>query len=355
MKIQKINISKENLGLTRPYTIAYKTVDSVAVSFVEIIGENGLSGYGSSNPSKPVVGESLDDTMKVLENENFDWLVGQDIRNFYKLLHEVHARYPENPGVRVALDVALYDIFTKYLGVPLVTFLGEKIKSLPTSITIGIKNVEETLEEAKEYVGRGFKNLKVKLGISIEEDIERLTKINELYGNKIIQRIDANQGYNFDQIVEFYNRTKHLKLELIEQPIDAKNIDPMRNLPSEIKNIIAADESLVSPKNAFTLAAPPSACRIFNIKLMKCGGIFPAIEIATISQYSGMDLMWGCNDESIISISAALHTAFSCKNTRYIDLDGSLDLARDLVKGGFIIEEGEMRISGKPGLGVKRI
>ncbi len=65
----------------------------------------------------------------------------------------------------------------------------------------------------------------------------------------------------------------------------------------------------------------------------------------------GVDLFWGCNDESIVSITAALHTAFACPNTKYIDLDGSLDLGRDVVKGGSILKDGYMYGSDKPGLG----
>jgi L-alanine-DL-glutamate epimerase-like enolase superfamily enzyme len=100
---------------------------------------------------------------------------------------------------------------------------------------------------------------------------------------------------------------------------------------------------------------PPRAVGIFNIKLMKCGGIGQALQIANIGLQEGLDLFWGCNDESIISITAGLHVAFACSNTKYIDLDGSLDLAKDVVKGGFILEDGIMRCSDKPGLGVERI
>jgi L-alanine-DL-glutamate epimerase-like enolase superfamily enzyme len=100
---------------------------------------------------------------------------------------------------------------------------------------------------------------------------------------------------------------------------------------------------------------PPVATGIFNIKLMKCGGISQGLKIAEIGLHEGIDLFWGCNDESIISITAALHLAFSCSNTKYIDLDGSLDLARDVVKGGFILRDGVMYCSEKPGLGVEKL
>jgi L-alanine-DL-glutamate epimerase-like enolase superfamily enzyme len=129
----------------------------------------------------------------------------------------------------------------------------------------------------------------------------------------------------------------------------------MKNLPEEIRIKIAADESLITPKDALELVKPPYAAGIFNIKLMKCGGVSQALKIADIASYEGVDLFWGCNDEGIVSITAALHTAFSCNNTKYIDLDGSLDLGNDVVKDGFILKDGVMYCSEKPGLGVERI
>ena len=85
---------------------------------------------------------------------------------------------------------------------------------------------------------------------------------------------------------------------------------------------------------------------------MKSGGVFPALRIAAIAQTAGIELMWGCMDESIISITAALHAALASPATRYLDLDGSLDLARDVVKGGFVLRDGYLSTSNAPGLGV---
>ncbi len=68
---------------------------------------------------------------------------------------------------------------------------------------------------------------------------------------------------------------------------------------------------------------------------------------------AGIHLMWGCNDESVVSISAALHAALASPNTRYIDLDGSFDLARDIAQGGFVLRDGCLYDNGKPGLGVE--
>ena len=355
MKIKSIKTWVTDLGNTKPYVIAFKTVDEVKNAFVEITLDNGISGIGAGNPSEYVVGENLDQTVAALAEKNIDFLIGRDIREIRQLLYELLIKFPANPGACAALDIALHDAFTKQLGIPLVKFLGQKIFSLPTSNTIGIKNVEETLKEAEEYGQRGFTVLKVKLGIDLEEDIERMVKLREKFGKKFVIRIDANQGYDAQQTIEFFNRTKGLDIELIEQPLPAKAITAMKALPDDIKRKIAADESLISPKSALELVKPPNAAGIFNIKLMKCGGIDQALRIADIAYQENIELFWGCNDESIVSITAALHTAFACANTKYIDLDGSLDLARDEVKGGFILKDGVMYCSDKPGLGVDRI
>jgi L-Ala-D/L-Glu epimerase len=355
MKIKSIRTWSADLGNTKPYTIAFKTIDEVLNAFVEIELENGTTGIGAGNPSEYVTGESFEQCKAALQEKNIQFLVGRDIRELNQLTFEVWQKFPLNPAARAAIDIALYDVFTKFLGVPLVKYLGQKIHSLPTSNTIGIKNVEETLKEAQEYGERGFTVLKVKLGKDLSEDIERIVKLREKFGKKFIIRIDANQGYDTAKTIEFYNKTKHLNVELIEQPLPAKAVEEMRKLPDAIRKIIAADESLLTPKSALELVKPPTAAGIFNIKLMKCGGISQGLKIADIGLHAGIDLFWGCNDESIVSITAALHLAFSCSNTKYIDLDGSLDLARDVVKGGFILKEGVMYCSDRPGLGVERV
>lgn len=355
MRIKSIHVWKADLVNTKPYTIAFKTVDEVLNVFVEITLDNGTTGLGAGCPSEYVTGEHLDSTFSVLSGKGLEFLIGRDIREIHQLNFEAWQKFPRNPAARGAIDIALYDAFTKFLGVPLVKYLGQKFKSLPTSNTIGIKNVTETLKEAEEYGQRGFTILKVKLGKDLDEDLERIIKLRERFGKKFVIRIDANQGYTSEQTITFFKKTRELDIELIEQPLPAKKVDEMKKLPDEIRNVIAADESLISAKDALELVKPPRAAGIFNIKLMKCGGIAQALKIADIGLNEGVDLFWGCNDESIVSITAALHAAFACSNTKYIDLDGSLDLGKDVVTGGFILKDGVMSCSDKPGLGVERI
>lgn len=352
MKIQRVLTRVEAFALTRPYTITFRSVDSVENVVVRIETDNGLFGLGAASPEPHVTGETGEACRAALSEESLAWLAGRDARELPALCRALQERMPKAPAARAAVDIALHDLFAKHLGLPLVDVLGRAHESLPTSITIGIKPLAETLAEAEEYIGRGFRVLKVKVGRCLEEDIERLVCLRERVGPSVGIRADANQGYTRAQTLRFFEATDALDLEFVEQPVKADAVDDLRSLPEAMRRRIAADEALLDERDALALVAPPAACGIFNIKLMKCGGIRPALRIAAIAEAGGIDLMWGCMDESAVSIAAALHAAFASPATRYLDLDGSLDLARDVVDGGFVLENGVMRTNGAPGLGV---
>jgi L-alanine-DL-glutamate epimerase-like enolase superfamily enzyme len=351
MKIVAVRSYLKNMALTKPYTIAYNTFSDVSLAFLEVELENGIIGYGSGSPAEEVVGETTQQTAINLKTDFVQNFIGKDIRHFQQIIFETILQFPHLPGTQAAIDIALHDAFGKFIGISVTEFYGQKIKALPTSVTIGIKNVEETLIEAQGYKELGFKILKVKTGLDVTEDIERVVKLKEQFGSYFKIRVDANQGYTILDLKQFIQATKGKDLELIEQPMPVGAEKDLLTLSWTERKLLAADESLKNPQAALMLASNEKPFGIYNIKLMKCGGLVGALGIANIAYNAGIDLFWGCNDESIISITAALHVAYACPNTKYIDLDGSFDLAEDLVKGGFEIVEGEMQINHAPGFG----
>ncbi|TAE48859.1 MAG: dipeptide epimerase [Bacteroidetes bacterium] len=354
MKITRIHAWRKNLALTRPYSIAGYTFSDVENVFLEIELENGITGIGAASPAEEVVGESCEMSFRNLTSPFFEQMTGRDIRHFRQLISEAATAFPNLPGTQAAFDIALHDAFGKYLGIPVVEFYGQKIRQLPTSVTLGILSLEDTLATAGEYRKLGFKVLKIKTGEDPEQDIERLRALSLHYKKQFTIRVDANQGYSLGQLQQVLAATESIGIELTEQPLAAGRETELLSLSEVQRRRLAADESLKDERAALRLSQLPQPFGIFNIKLMKCGGIVPALEIATIARHAGIDLFWGCNDESIVSITAALHAAFACPHTRYLDLDGSFDLAEDIVSGGFVMENGCLRIAGGPGLGVVR-
>ena len=350
MLISGVEVWTENLPLKRPYRIAFKRVDAVALHFVRLESNTGLEGLGCAAPTD-VTRETPAGCRAALERGALDVVKGRDPRCLRAVARRIQHELPEHPAARAALDMALYDLAARGADVSVVEYLGRYHEALPTSITIGILSLEDTLREAREYVERGFTHLKVKLGLDLEEDLARLRALRRQCGSGVHIRADANQGYTPDETVALAGAAEALGLAFIEQPMAAEAVGPMRSLPAQYRPLMAADESLHSPQDAWALThRPPFG--IFNIKLVKCGGITPALEIADLAHRADLDLMWGCMDESVISIAAALHAAFASSATRYLDLDGSLELSRDVAGGGFAIDRGVMRLAGGPGLGV---
>jgi L-alanine-DL-glutamate epimerase-like enolase superfamily enzyme len=353
MKIKSITAWRQNLALSRPYTIAYQHISVVENAFVVVELENGIRGIGAGCPMEQVTGESMDQTLAALQSDILQVLCGSPIAGFQRYIKWYRELFYRQPAAMAAIDIALHDAFCQSLDISLYDFLGGRTGKMLTSVTIGIANLESTLADAKEFIDKGFKILKVKLGLDLGEDLERLHKLREFCGPHIGIRVDPNQGYSPEELKVFFAKTENLKLELVEQPVLVVQMDALRQLPTEQKSRIAADESLLDLHSAHQLLSGEAACGIFNIKMMKCGGILAAQELANVALAAKTDLMWGCNDESIVSISAALALALAQPNTRYLDLDGSFDLAEDVVKGGFILEDGYLRCAQMPGLGVQ--
>ncbi len=351
MKIIRAETFTEHLPLARPYEIAFKRVDSVTLHFVRLVTSSRLVGLGSAAPTD-TTGESSIACAQAMDDMGQDFLIGKDPRQLRALTGALRHHMPHTPAARAALDMALYDLLAHDAGVPVVDLLGRRHSGIATSITIGILPLEDTLHEATEYIGRGFRVLKVKLGHDLQGDLARLVALRAHVGPHVRIRVDANQGYTPSEAMSLARQSHSLDVEFIEQPLPAAAVQAMRTLPSSCAPTMAADESLHTESDALALSvAPPFG--IYNIKLMKCGGITSGLAIADLAALANLSCMWGCMDESVISIAAALHAAYASPATRYLDLDGSFDLSRDVATGGFRLHEGRLELLDAPGLGVR--
>lgn len=364
MKIVRAESWTEAIPLTRPYAIAFATTETAELAFVRLTAEDGTIGLGCAAPVPEITGETFTACVGALEARAR--LVGRTAEDVDASLRAIAEPCAAAPAARAALDTALHDLWARLARVPLFEALrggavrrdervGERrsLTPLPTSVTIGIRSLEETLAEADEYVARGFVAVKAKIGVDLDGDVERVARLRERLGPVIALRVDANMGYDVAGVERFVRLTSAFDVELIEQPTPPALDDELRSLPAAIRRLLAADESLHGEHDVAALVREPRPYGVWNVKLMKCGGIAPALRIARAAHAHGVDLMWGCMDESVIGIAAALHAAGAADATRYLDLDGSFDLARDPARGGFELVHGRLRPTSAPGLGVE--
>jgi L-alanine-DL-glutamate epimerase-like enolase superfamily enzyme len=350
MKITRMEVWPVTMKLAEPYTIAYETVSSTTNVFFRLETSTGIVGYGCAAPDAAVTGETPEMVMESCNRWIIPAFKGSDPLRSSMLMERIRPYLRSRPSTVAMADMALFDILGKVARLPVYKMLGGYRDRIRTSITIGILPVEETVAQAVERTKQGFSALKVKGGVDVQDDIERLIKIREAVGQKIELRFDANQGYSEADILQFVSEIKKVRLALIEQPTPRKEDRLLGRVTNKVPLPVMADESLMNLKDAFRLARNDRVDMI-NIKLMKVGGIDEALKINAVARAADLDVMVGCMDESALAIAAGLHFALARPNVRYADLDGHLDLSADPAKGAVLLNNGVLRPTGRPGLG----
>lgn len=350
MRITKISYERLDLKLAVPYTIAYETIAKTANFILKIETDGKWVGYGCAAPDRVVTGESPEEVEQVIKNEITSYLLGKDPFTYAKLLMDLKLILGKKASSLAMVDLALFDLISKKAEVPLYKFLGGFQKSIATSITIGILGLEETLKHAKEYVDQGFSILKIKGGSNLEEDVEKMKKLHEMYPD-VTWRFDGNQGYSVKDSIAFVKATAVIGIEIFEQPTKIEAEERLGQVTSEVAIPVMADESLKTLTDAFRLAQNERVDMI-NIKLQKVGGIMVGMHINSVAKSANLETMVGCIDECGLGIAAGLHFALSRPNIVYADLDGHLELIDDPYKDIFNLKNGILYPSEKYGLGV---
>ncbi|MCJ7801493.1 MAG: dipeptide epimerase [Candidatus Marinimicrobia bacterium] len=350
MKIINIEYFRLDMPLAIPYTIAYETVSKSTNIILKLITDKGITGWGCAAPDLEVTGETPENVIHNIENVIIGLLKNQSPFQLARITHQLKQLCPKASSTIAMVDIALYDLIARKAKLPLYQLLGGYRNEIPTSITIGILPLKETIEQAYYYFKKGFTIIKLKGGLNLNEDIEKIMKLREKYGNEFLLRFDANQGYTPVESIQFINKTKKAKIEILEQPTKQKKEEQLGEVTQNIDVPVMADESIKTLKDAFRLASN-NLIDMINIKIMKVGGIFESQHINSVAKAAGMEVMVGCIDECALGISAGLHFALSRPNIEYADLDGHLDLLEDPFTNLFNLKNGILYPSKHAGLG----
>ncbi|MBA2500501.1 MAG: dipeptide epimerase [Chitinophagaceae bacterium] len=351
LKIEQVDIYKMYIPLHEPFVISLGKIENAENIIVVIRTNNGITGFGECSPYLSINGESID-TCFIVGQYLAKALKGQDPIDIKECSRRMNSTIFGNNSIKSAFDMALYDIASQYAGLPLYEFLGGKNdRSLFTDMTVSIGEPEKMAADALKYKDAGFTAIKVKLGQSKEEDVERIRQIRLAIGNDIPLRIDANQGWKVKTAIEILQALEEFKIQHCEEPIARWKFMKLKKVKDNSPIPIMADETCCDHHDAERLINL-EACDSINIKLGKSGGLYNAKKIVEQADKIEMPMQVGGFMESRLGMTASAHLSLSSPNIHYCDFDTPLMFTADPVKGGIIyLPNGEVKTPVEPGLG----
>src|SRR6185312_10834529 len=324
MKITDIRFGMLRVPLKTPFKTALRTVDTIEDIIVTVHTDTGHVGYGEAPATAVITGDTHGSIIEAIRKIIAPRLIGQDIANLNRITRLIQTALEKNSSAKAAVEIAVYDLFGQLYGAPLYKILGGGDPVITTDITISVDYIDKMVADSLAAVERGFESLKIKVGKDIELDVERVRAIYAAVEGRALLRLDANQGWTAKQAVYALQTLEEagIKLELIEQPVKARDLDGMRYVTERVHTPVMADESVFGPLEVAELIRLRAA-DIINIKLMKTGGISNAIRIADLAAMHGIECMIGCMLEPSISVAAAVHLAVARADViTKVDLDG---------------------------------
>ena len=312
IRIESIRVHRVSARYRRPFLISSGPSVELNSLLVEVrADEDGLIGYGEVAPMTAYTGETEVGVRSAIEQHLAPALVGTRITGLAEAHRVMDERLRGQRLAKAALDIALHDLIAKYCNVPVYTLLGGAVReSIDVAWVIGLAALDEMVAEAVEYVGRGFVHIKVKGGVDASADVDLVRELRGALPSSVELSLDANAGYRSGSAVKSIEQMADAGLDIIEQPLPHWDLDGMANIRNRTRIRVMADESIQSPVDALAVVRSRAA-DIVNVKVLKVGGLQPALKVASIAEAAGIEVKIGSMPELGVATLAALHLAAS--------------------------------------------
>jgi L-Ala-D/L-Glu epimerase len=300
---------------------------------VRIVLADGTVGIGECAPYPPSGGETQETALAAV-NGMRSLLEGQDAAAWRPLAAELTANFEAQASGRAGVEAAILDALTRSWGIPLYQLFGGASTQVETDITIPLVPPEHVTELAREYAARGATTLKLKVGIEVDDDADRvLAAVEGAPDCDII--LDGNQGYTPTEALDLLQQltAEDVRPVLFEQPVHRHDLEGLRFVTEHAGVPVAADEAVHTAADALRIARLGAASAV-NIKLMK-SGIAEALDIAAVCRAAHLELMIGAMMESRLGAAVSAHFVAGLGGFAYVDLDTPMLLAEDPFEGGF--------------------
>ena len=335
--------------------VAWKTArytkGDIEATVVGITDTDGIVGYGYM-PSMSIVGESPLSSESLIQTLLVPVMKGRSFVGIQPVLREVEQVLGGNFQTKFAIEEALWDLLAKKLQTPLVNLIGGACRlEVPVMRMLGLKPPQETAAEAKALVDRGYRHVKVKIGVDEKRDLETVRRVRDTIGEDVFLSADANQAYAPMEAVRVLRQLENANLGLVEQPVRRDDVRGMAFVRQNVSVPIMADEGIETATDALR-HIEAGAMDAVSIKLWKMGGLYRGRDIASVCNAANVRVHVGSTAGSQLLEAIQLHFCASLP-----DLFGGAEISEfesltDDPASGLVVQNGALRVPSVPGLGV---
>ena len=322
----KLSLHIFNLELKHSFAISRWTYTHTPSMIVEL-SDGGISGLGEATrnayyPNTEI--EHMSERLQAIEG----LISASKNKSPSAFWDAVHPHLEDSPFALCALDEAYHDWFTKTKGIPLYQYWGLNPAVYPPNCyTLSIDAIEVMIERMRQMPWDVYK---IKLGTP--NDIAIVEALRKHTDAKLW--VDANGAWTVDETIRKSKELARLGVEFIEQPLPGDQWNEMEEVFQKSALPLFADESC---KTFADIEKCKNRFHGVNIKVMKCGGLTPALKMIRETKKLELKVMLGCMTESTVGISAVAHLL---PLLNYADMDGAMFLKTDIASGVRITNNG---------------
>ena len=338
MKITRFDIVTVDIPMRQSVRHALAERSVARNILVAAYDADGNVGWGECCPRPYVTGETIDSVRQDLGSIILPQLLGHELGAFEQvrsLIEPVLDTMARNQQAAFcAAELAVLDLAGRHFGVSAGMVLGPvQAQQVRYSGVIATDDIESVKQNAAFMAKFGVNDVKVKVGASLESNLEILTTARAILGEGVTLRIDANCAWNAKETLRQLEAMQAFSLTGVEQPVPGEDIAGMREVTAAGLVPVVADESLCSLEDARTLIRE-QACDVFNVRISKCGGLVNAGRIDRLAREAGLACQLGAQvGEAGILSAAGRHYATRSTGVRWCEGSyGKLLLEEDITE-----------------------
>ncbi|NYT26338.1 muconate cycloisomerase [Alcaligenaceae bacterium] len=354
--IERVQTALLDLPTIRPHQLSMATMNGQTLMLIRIHCSDGSVGVGEGTTIGGLAyGAESPEGMKLAIDTYFaPLLIGADANRVPALMARLNKFIRDNRFAKCAVETALYDALGQRTKLPVSELLGGRLRdSLPVAWTLASGDTAKDIDEAQAMLDmRRHRIFKLKIGKrAVADDVAHVAAIKKALGDRGSVRVDVNMAWSELEARHGLAALADAGCELAEQPVASAGA--LARLTGRYPIAVMADESLVGPASAFSLACA-SGADVFAIKTEQSGGLREAQNVAAIADAANIELYGGTMLEGAVGTIASAHVFSTFRELHWgTELFGPLLLTEEILRTPLNYEDFQLSVPSAPGLGIE--